>query len=390
MKNYKELLSTVAVSVPEILLPAEKENLNVFSVIACDQFSANPDYWAGVEEIVKEKSSAFHMILPEAYLENEEKLSKLDIASVMENYLEQGVLKNIGEGFIYLHRNTSAGVRKGLIIALDLEEYDFSTGSRGLIRATEKTVIDRLPARISLRETAPLEMPHVMVLINDMQNDVLGMIEKELDTLEKLYDFELMMYGGHITAWVVNKPEMLLGIAESLVALKANSDGVLYAMGDGNHSFAAAKSCWEALKPSLSKQELINHPARFSLVEIVNLYDDAVNIEPIHRLIFQADIKEMCEELSLDATNPPSLQILQPALDAWLEKNPRAKQEYIHGDEECRELADTKDKLAIIFPEFDKDSLFKIIREDGVFARKSFSIGNATDKRYYLECRKIK
>ncbi|MEG1773882.1 MAG: DUF1015 family protein, partial [Oscillospiraceae bacterium] len=210
--------------------------------------------------------------------------------------------------------------------------------------------------------------------------------------LECLYDFTLMQGGGHSAGWRVDAPRLLEAVAGVLAELKAQSgDGLLYAMGDGNHSFATAKACWDERKLSLSPEERERHPARWALVELVNLYDPALRFEPIHRVLLHVDPRRVQEEIGFDAEHPPSLQTLQPRLDAWLAVHREAELEYIHGARDCRDIAaQAPDRLAIVFPEFDKNSLFEVLRRDGAFARKSFSMGEARDKRYYLECRKIR
>ena len=390
MKSFEQKLLDMAVKIPNILLPYNSVDYKKFSVVACDQYSATPDYWETVSDIISQSPSALNMILPEAYLSNSNEETTKKINLTMETYLEDNTLVDIGKGMIFVQRQTSTGIRNGLILSLDLEQYDFSPNSKSLIRATENTVIDRLPSRIKVRENAPIEIPHTMVLIDDETNMVLGSIEKCIPQLKKLYDFELMQSGGHIAGFFVNSDEMLSTLADNLANLLENSDGMLFAMGDGNHSFAAAKSIWDSIKPTLTPKQQESHPARFSLIELVNLYDDAVGIEPIHRLLFNVDPIKVQQELNFNAESPCSLQILQPLLDDWLAKNPQVELEYIHGEQECRTLGNQSDRLAIIFPAFDKKSLFQTVKEDGVFARKSFSIGHANEKRYYLECNKIK
>lgn len=390
MTDCKELLRQVGISIPALLLPSDEIDLRRFAVIACDQFSAEPDYWQRVQETVDGKPSALNLILPEAFLQPDNLAASQTINANMRRYLSDGTLQSIGECFVYLERETSAGLRKGLIVALDLEQYDFSPQASSLIRATEQTVPDRLPPRIQIREHAPLELPHVMVLLDDPDNTVIGAVEQKKAELSPLYDFELMLGGGRLTGYRVADEGLCREIANALHKLLEDCEGLLYAMGDGNHSFAAAKACWEQLKPTLSQEEKENHPARYSLVELVNLYDEGVYFEPIHRLLYHVDPLAVQQELGFDAQTPPSLQVLQPMLDEWLSRHPEAELEYIHGAEECQRLAEKDDRLAILFPPFDKQTVFRVVRQDGCFVRKSFSIGHAVDKRYYLECRKIK
>lgn len=391
MQKLENDLARVALKIPEILLPADGIALEKFSVVACDQFTSQPEYWQEVEEIVGDSPSALRITLPEAYLSdnNDERIEKIN--STMNDYVKSGKLKNIGSTMVYLRRKTTAGVRRGLIAALDLEQYDYSKGSKSMIRATEETIVERLPPRIRIRENAPLETPHIMVLIDDKNDRLMSLLDSACGNMQRLYDFELMKNGGHSTGYRVDSPEMLQKIADILTELKQKSaDGLLYAMGDGNHSLATAKACWEKIKPTLTESQRENHPARWALAEIVNLYDPALKFEPIHRLLFNVDPEAVERDLGFDAKNPPDAQIIQPKLDAWLKKHPEAQLDYIHGENECRKLGDSPDRLAIVFSEFDRDSLFDVVCKNGSFVRKSFSMGTAVDKRYYLECRAIK
>lgn len=392
MKDVLKSLSEVGLALPYILLPNKDIPYEKFAVIACDQFTAQPEYWQAVKEFAGDSPSALNLMLPEAYLSRQTDETVNEINRTMERYVKKGVLCDIGQTFIYLRRRISTGVRRGLVVALDLECYDYNCHSQSLIRATEATIPDRLPPRMKIREGASLEMPHIMVLIDDKRDSLMDMLDDAVDSMPCLYDFTLMLGGGHLAGYRVDSPELLAAVAKILNELKSEScDNFLYAMGDGNHSLAAAKGCWEQIKKGLTEQERESHPARFALVEIVNLYDKALVFEPIHRLLYNVDPDEAQKEIGFDAANAPDAQVLQPKLDEYLKHHPKAKQEYIHGAEECRKLAEGhKDRLAIVFPEFDRDSLFDVVRQNGAFVRKSFSMGQATDKRYYLECHKIK
>ncbi len=391
MKLFKQALAEVGVSLPNILLPADSVDLHRFSVIACDQFTAQPDYWQAVEDIVGEACSTLRITLPEAYLTADNAAAIDRINTTMRDYLDKRLLTDIGETFVYLRRRTSTGIRQGLVVALDLDQYDYASDAKSMIRATEGTIVDRLPPRVKIRSGAPLETPHIMVLIDDRENRLMRLLSDQMESLECLYDFALMQGGGHSTGYRVDAPALLMQIADILKALKAQGgDDFLFAMGDGNHSFAAAKACWEALKPTLSPEAQKTHPARWALAELVNLYDPALHFEPIHRLLYNVDPDAVQRALGFDAANPPDAQVLQPKLDEWLKSHPEAELEYVHGEQECRTLGNRPDRLAIIFPDFDRDSLFEVVRQNGAFVRKSFSMGEARDKRYYLECRKIK
>lgn len=388
--ELREKFKSVGANVPHILLPAKGTDYSKYSVIACDQFSAQPEYWQEVKNIVKDAPSALNIILPEAFLSSESPEKINEINSEMKRYIEDGTLCNIGEALVYVERETSAGVRKGLVIALDLECYDYKKNADSLIRATEETVVERLPSRIKIRSGAPLEIPHVMVLINDKLNLLMSSVDALKDGLEKLYDFDLMLGSGNIKGYRLSDEKSLNAVADALLVLKEQAKGgMLYAMGDGNHSFAAAKACWESIKENLSEEERDAHPARYCLVELVNLYDEALKFEPIHRVLFNVDPARLQSEVGFNAANPPSLQELQPKLDVWLKAHPEAEIEYIHGEKDCIELGDAPNRLSIIFPEFDKASLFDVMLKNGSFVRKSFSMGHAKDKRFYLEAHKI-
>lgn len=387
-KDIQQQFRQVGAAVPHLLLPAPGVDYEKFATVACDQFSADPAYWDAVESVVGDAPSSLRMMLPEAWLKTPARGG--DINATMRRYLKTGVLADIGPGLVFVRRETSGGVRRGLVIALDLEQYDFAPGADSMIRATEQTVVERLPARIEIRKDAPLEMPHIMVLIDDKDDQLMSALDAAQEEMDTLYDFRLMQGGGQITGYAVQRQEHLALVSDALAALLAVSpDGMLYAMGDGNHSFAAAKACWDALKETLDPTAREDHPARYSIVELVNLYDPALEFEPIHRALLGVDPQAVQREAGFDAANPPPLQQLQPMLDAWFARHPEAEMEYIHGERECRELCGAPDRLAIILPDFEKDTLFDIVRRDGVFVRKSFSMGHATDKRYYLECHKI-
>ncbi len=392
MENINQALAKVGLHLPSIILPNKNVDLHKFSVIACDQFSAKPKYWQAVEDIVGDAPSALRITLPEVYLNDNAAERTVAINRTMAQYLSEKVLTDIGECFIYLRRRTTSGIRRGLIAAIDLEQYDYTKSAKSMIRATEATVVDRLPPRIAIRRNAPVELPHIMVLINDKQNLLMNYFDSRIDELECLYDFTLMCSGGHSTGYCVDTYPDLKKTADILDELKDQSgDDFLFAVGDGNHSLAAAKACWQEVKATLTDDQAENHPARFALVEIVSLHDPALRFEPIHRLLYHVDPAQVTRELGLDSGEVIDAQMLQPKLDKWLESHPEAELEYIHGEQECLDLAaESSDRLAIIFPPFDRDSLFDVVRKNGAFVRKSFSMGEAVDKRYYLESRIIK
>ena len=374
-----------------ILLPAKGVDSAKFAVIACDQFSANPEYWDDVARIAGNAPSALNLILPEAHLHSptDEQRAATEIPKVMRKYLADGVFEDIGECFVYVRRTTSAGIRRGLVAALDLEQYEFTPDSESLIRATERTVIERLPARRQIRSAAPLELPHAMVLVDEPQNELFDMLEAERGSMPLLYDFELMLGGGRIEGYKVSA-EYTEKIAAILERDRARRDGFLFAMGDGNHSFAAAKQWWDELKATLPDDARENHPARYCLAELVNLHDEGLVVEPIHRLLIGVDPEKAAAELGIDPECPPPLDELQPKIDDYIAAHRGVELEYIHGADECRELAArADDRLAIVWGSFDRAAIFDGVQNSGCLPRKSFSLGVARDKRYYLECRKI-
>ncbi len=389
MKNLNECLEDVGLILPRILLPRDGVELEKFAVIACDQHSAEKKYWEETQRIVGNAPSSLNMMMPEAWLGTPKE--NTDIFSAMDKYLKDGVLKEIGKGFVYIKRQTTSGVRCGLLAAVDLERYDYNPGSKGLMRPTEQTIKERLPTRVEIRRKAPLEMPHVLLLIDDKKNLLKALCEEHVNEMEKLYSFDLMQGGGHIDGYFPGNEEFYFKACEILKNLLVQSnDGFLYAVGDGNHSLAAAKECWNEIKQGLSAAEIKDHPARYAMVEIVSIYDEGLSFQPIHRLLYNVDAQEVQSQVGFDAKNPPELQILQPKLDKWLEAHPEAELEYIHGAKECEKLGEEENRLSIVFNSFERDSFFENIVKNGVYARKSFSLGEACDKRYYLECRKIK
>lgn len=387
--NIQQSLAEVAIQLPHILLPNKEVDYSKFAVIACDQYSANKNYWGKVKSWVGNAPSSLNIILPEAYLGQNDKEAVQHINTTMKSYLENHVFQTISHSLVYVRRHTTTGIRKGLVVALDLDLYDYTSGSTSMIRATELTIVDRLPMRIAIRENASVEIPHIMVLINDKKDALMSILEKEYKQCDCLYDFELMMNGGHISGYQINQEKILADIAKVLKNLLQENKGFLYAIGDGNHSLAAAKAIWEKIKPTLSAEQKMTHPARYSLVELVNLYDPALKFEPIHRLVMNVDTQQLEKDLNLNPNQYADLQVLQPKLDEWLKHHPQAELEYIHGEEECRELGKKPNHYPIIFGEFEKDSLFEVVETKGAFVRKSFSMGEANDKRFYLEAKRI-
>ncbi|MBQ6058561.1 MAG: DUF1015 domain-containing protein [Clostridia bacterium] len=389
--SLTQRFAACGVSIPEILLPAPGIDLSKFAVVACDQHVSDASWWEEAARFVGDAPSALNLILPEAYLEQpdrEERIQKIN--QTMRDYLAQGVLRSVGEGFLYLHRTISTGVRHGVVLALDLECYDYTAGAKSLIRATEQTIPDRLPSRIRIRENAVLELPHILVLIDDADNLFMAPAEHALERLPLCYDFDLMQGSGNIKGWTLQEETVLEEMARALEELVRRGEGLLFAMGDGNHSLAAAKAFWEELKPTLTEEERSAHPARYALCEIVNLHDEAMVFEPIHRVLFQVDRAALEREIGVTEEKFPPLQELQPLLDQYLAAHPETKIDYTHGEQTTRRLGGLPGNMPLVLPSLDKSTFFEIVRRDGAFVRKSFSLGEAPDKRFYLEARRIR
>lgn len=404
--ELRHKLERIGVRIPKILLPKDGVDLNKWSVVACDQFTSEPEYWQKVADYVGEAPSALKITLPEVYLESEDKAERIDKTVIeMKRYLDQGILEEKFEGFVLVDRKTrNTESRKGLIVALDLEKYEYTRGSKTLIRATEGTVESRIPPRLEIRKDALVELPHIMVLIDDPEKTVIEPLF-EID-LEKIYDFELMMDGGHIKGYKVEGEELVKKVVENLERLVSN-DSFLFAMGDGNHSLATAKTHWNNLKASLSEEEKENHPARFALVELVNVHDSGLEFEPIHRVVFNVDKNKLKEYLSgegkeiewvnegivekikiKESGSNLAVGDLQKLLDEFVNQNPEVKIDYVHGQEAVRKLS-LGNNVGLMLPGMKKEELFPTVEKDGALPRKTFSMGEAEEKRYYLEARKI-
>lgn len=432
----------IGIKVPKLLLPKEGIDLQKWAVIACDQFTSEPEYWQKVEEIVGDTPSTFRMILPEVYLNAPDLTERIKASQeAMQNYLDKGLLEE-HQAYILVERKLNNGkTQKGLVVALDLEAYDYNKGSQTLVRATEGTILDRLPPRIKVRQDAQLELPHIMVLYDDPEHLVLKDVLARRAELSKAYDFELMEGSGHLKGYFVDDPQLIASIESGLAELIApehyaqrydlpGDKPLLYAMGDGNHSLATAKAIWEKVKADVG----MDHPARYALVELVNLHEDSLAFEPIHRVIFNAGsdlVSQLLDSLGPETSvlpaesfeemanlvaaaqsphqrfgliQPEGYQVfdlaepkhnlpvgnLQPFLDTYLAANPGQEIDYVHGDEVVDRLGRDAGNLAFYLPGIGKDSFFKSIILDGALPRKTFSMGHAKDKRFYMECRRIK
>lgn len=410
-----------------ILLP-KKTDMTKWSVVACDQYTSQLDYWNKVEEIVGDNPSTLNLTLPEIYLEDKDVSKRIEkINEKMDALLQDDFFDELKDTMIYLERTQDDGkIREGLIGMVDLEDYSYEVGSQTLIRATEKTVIERIPPRVKIRENAKLELPHIMILIDDEKKDIIESLKAKVTKNDMVYDFDLMLKGGHIKGYKLND-QLIDEINFKLSSLIEkdyfeNKYGVkdkgllLFAMGDGNHSLATAKACYEKLKESMTKEEYLSHPSRYALVELVNLHSDALEFEAINRVVFDVDRKKLIDELNkfytinslgngqefelvtndrvekLYIENPSSNIVvgsIQIFLDEYL-KNNCGRIDYIHGDDVTKNLVCEGDNVGFIFKPMRKEELFKTVILDGALPRKTFSMGHSYDKRYYLEARRIK
>jgi len=447
--NMSSYRNTAGVKVPEVFLPRAGTDMTKWAVVACDQFTSQPEYWEETERIAGDSPSTLRMMLPEMYLDKPGEAERIAaINATMKEYLDTGVLENRGEGLVFVRRTVGGRSRNGLIVALDLERYDYSKGSTTLIRATEGTVVERIPPRLRIRKDAPLELPHILVLIDDPERTVIEPVAASVCPNCKAYDFELMQGGGHVEGWFINneaKIESVLCALERLASPEVfrekygcDQSPLLFAMGDGNHSLATAKANWENLRANLSAAEQENHPARYALVELENVHDQGIIFEPIHRVLFNLDVKKAlswlqdklasenggCEtvffasQAACDAAaknaagagahilpfvtkegfgffkvTKPAAQLevgtLQSALDGMRKENDGFSIDYIHGGDVVLDLGRREGNMGFLLPPMEKDAFFRTVVFDGVLPRKTFSMGEANEKRYYLECRKI-
>ena len=435
-----KIFDDIGVQIPQIYLPKAGTDLYKWAVIACDQFTSQPDYWHKVEQIVGHNPSTLKLTLPEVYLEAADEADRIKkIQAGMHAVLDSQVLEP-HEGLIYVERTVDGRTRKGLMLALDLEHYDFTKGSSSLVRATEGTIVERLPPRMKIREGAALEFPHILVLIDDALRTVIEPLQSAKSSMEKLYDFDLMLGSGHLAGYQVS-PELESGVIAALRKLAqpdvfaqkyavTDQPVLLFAMGDGNHSLATAKAIWEKIKPSVGMQ----HPARYALVEIENVHDEALEFEPIHRVLFglkqdilnsmrthfgenisytaYASADEMVKHV--DAALGPNQVVgligggqtygvveiqnavsnlpvgtIQAFLDPFLKSGGAEKIDYVHGADVTAQLGSLPGNAGIYLPGMHKSDLFKTVILDGALPRKTFSMGEAHEKRFYMEARKI-
>ena len=416
--------SAVGIAPADFLLPAAHVDASAWACVACDQYTSQPEYWQKTAAIVGGKPSCMKLVLPECYLPQTGTLVPR-IQAEMKTYAQDGTLeKKVPQGFVLVERTTESGKRLGLVCAADLEEYDF-TGKKCLIRPTEQTITARLPARLAIRRGATMELSHIMLLVDDPMRTILEPLYARRGTLEKVYDFPLMQGGGHLRGWAVTAPDDKDGLLQALCALKESlgQDPLLFAVGDGNHSLATAKARWEEIKQGLSPQEQAVHPARHAMVEVVNIHDDALKFEPIHRVVtgvaplqLMQDWADycLCRGMALDGApstdaqevtvitadgektvriahpdGPIPAATLQTYLDDFLARHPGAEIDYIHGDDVLRSLAAVPQAIGFLLPPLDKSAFFQAVQTLGILPRKTFSMGHAHEKRFYMECRAL-
>ena len=416
-------INDLGFAVPEILLPKQGTDLKKWAVIACDQYTSEPEYWANASKEAGDAPSTLNLVLPEVYLGTDKETEKLgSIADTARKYLDEGILQSLGTGFILTDRATELHPsRRGLMAAIDLEGYSFEPGNKNICRATEGTVLSRIPPRVRIRANSPLELPHIMVLIDDPEGLTIEKAFEMADAegLKPLYDTDLMLGSGHIRGtFVADGTPIAESIVNGLNTLKArNADGLLFLVGDGNHSLASAKAHWENIRAGLSDEEKKTHPARYALAEIVNIHDKGLDFEPIHRVVFNISAEEFiskakeyfkdngieinsaaddkqsfvvvtegAEDVKISLGNPPhtlAIGSVQMMIDSL-----KLECDYIHGEDSVRKLA-TAGNTGILVPGISKDTFFSTVEKEGVFPRKTFSMGEAFEKRFYLEAKTI-
>ena len=429
-------MNTTSCFVPaQILLPGEQIPLEQWGCIACDQFTSDPGYWAKAEALVGDSPSTLRLILPEVWLGRGDEPQRIQaIHAQMERYASR-VLTRTVQGFVYLERTERSGrVRQGLVGCVDLEAYSYKPGAQPAVRPSEHTVESRIPPRMGVRRGAALETPHLMLLADDPDCTLVEPIAAQKDRLRPVYEGELMLDGGHLAGWAVEDPALVRQIQQAVEALgsqaafdarypeAAGRAPLTFAVGDGNHSLAAAKACWEELKQTLTPEQAAVHPARYCLAEVCNVRSDAIEIEPIHRVLFNVDCgavllalitwadanqagicfgakhpqsftlagPHVANTLSFETpTQPLTVGTVEEFIEDFLERHPEAKVDYVHDEPAVRELC-RQGGVAFLLPPFEKSDLFKGVVLGGVLPRKTFSMGHAEEKRYYIECRKIR
>lgn len=419
--------------IPEMLFPAEDVDLYKWSVVACDQFTSQPDYWQAVEKKVGTAPSTLRIMLPELYLEEADVDDRIvHMKQTMDAYVRDGVLERLEPGVMLTERHIRGKVRKGILLAIDLECYDYRIENKPLVRASEQTVLSRIPPRVKIRSGAALELPHVMLMIDDEDDGVIGPLHMERSSFEKLYEVDLMMDGGLCEGWFI-RGEKALGAMTAAFANLPVRDGMLFCVGDGNHSLATAKTVWEQAKAGMTEEEREESPLRYALCEVINLRDRAVEFKPIHRVLFNVNpstcahfIAERLNEKGRDAklifgrwnagttaedgafvipfrykdgagkiridspAHPLALGEVQELFEEFVAEHKGSSIDYIHGDEAFGELAGQYDCIGFYFDALKKAEFFDLIARCGVLPKKAFSLGEAEEKRYYMEARALR
>lgn len=444
MTDNRKQLDKFGIKVPKLMLPSDNKGMEKWAVIACDQYTSQKDYWQSVKDYSAGYPSTLNLIFPECYLEDPDPEKRIaSINNAMNEYISNSVLSDPIEGFILVKRDTpKTKNRWGLMAALDLEKYDFSKVSTSLIRATEGTILDRIPPRVKIRENAALELPHIMVLIDDRDMKVIEPLINDVDSFEKVYDFDLMMDSGRLTGYRITSEKHISQIAEAvnslgspdtLITKYGSGNSFVFAMGDGNHSLATAKTIWENYKKdNAANSDIMEHPSRWALVELVNIFSDGIEFEAIHRVLFNASPENFLKILqtnpdfkltkmssldelissietinttqicgystaegygTIEALNPDSsiaAGTIQTLIDNYLKTETGAAVDYIHGIDVTDKLGRKPGNVGIFLPSIAKDTFFQTVINDGAFPRKTFSMGEAFEKRFYMETRKIK
>jgi uncharacterized protein (DUF1015 family) len=399
----------------KILLP-KTDDMSAWACIACDQFTSQIDYWQNLEKTVAGKPTTLDLFYPEIYLNDNPDKRIAKINENMKRYLTEGLIKELPEGMILTVRSTPFVERRiGIVCAIDLEEYQYSQKSDALIRSTEGTIEERIPPRLKIRKDAEIEFPHVMILFDDEKREIAETLYENRDSLKKVYDFDLNMGGGHIEGYFIEKTDDLIEKishlidSERVIKKYGKDDKFLFAVGDGNHSLATAKAHWNAIKENLTEEERKNHPARFALAELVNIYDEGIYFRPIYRYVFGVDVDKFLNGLKqvdggkirvhankttvkVDGKNalPEGIRAIDAYIKKYLDEF-GGEVDYVHGDDDLKNLVDAKcDAVGIMFEEMDKKDLFKYVSTTGALPRKTFSMGEGIEKRYYLEGRRIK
>ena len=417
----------------DILLPAPWVELDGWAVLACDQYTSMPSYWEKAQLARKGRPSALDIILPECYLDKADTAARIEAIHANMHKVDNEVLLQKVHGFIYVERTTQSGTRRGLLGAVDLEAYSYEAGATPLVRPSEATVAARIPPRLAVRRGAVLESPHIMMLMDDFPRDLLGELALRKADFQPLYDTPLMLGGGRVAGWAITDEADIEAVEKSVEELSrpevfrqkypgASGAPFALAVGDGNHSLATAKAYWEELKQTLSEEERQNHPARFCLAEVCSVRCSALLVEPIHRAVFGIEPEEFCrlfeaflkgkqalaqkeerqrfrilgkhgDQISVlcasDAVHPLAVGTLEAFLAVLCEQKPDIRVDYIHGEAALQALVAQEGAVGVLLPNFEKQDLLRGVAEGGVLPKKTFSMGIAEEKRYYLECRRI-